>query len=198
MEIIRSIQNRIFELRGERIMLDFDIAELYEVATKVLNQAVKRNIKRFPEDFMFRLNAFEWEQMRLQIVTAPVEFDLRSQFVTSKTSGVSSSKSATLKGSGGNRYLPYAFTEQGIAMLSSILNSDKAIQMNIAIIRAFVAARRLSLQEMDLRTQLKEIKDVLGVHDSQLNEIYDAIENMVDKNAAQKKWNARERIGFKN
>ena len=87
MEIIRSIQNRIFELRGERIMLDFDIAELYEVATKVLNQAVKRNIKRFPEDFMFRLNAFEWEQMRLQIVTAPVEFDLRSQFVTLEVQG---------------------------------------------------------------------------------------------------------------
>jgi hypothetical protein len=82
-------------------------------------------------------------------------------------------------------------------MLSGVLNSEKAIQMNIAIMRAFVAARRLSLQEMDLRTQLKEIKDVLGVHDSQLNEIYDAIENLVDKNAAQRKWNARERIGFK-
>ncbi len=81
-------------------------------------------------------------------------------------------------------------------MLSGVLNSEKAIQMNIAIMRASVAARKLSLQEMDLRTQLKEIKDVLGVHESQLNEIYDAIENLVDKNAAQKKWNARERIGF--
>jgi hypothetical protein len=197
MVIIRSIQNRIYEVRGERIMLDFDIAELYEVETRVLNQAVKRNIKRFPEDFMFRLNALEWEQMSLQILTAPGEFVLRSQIVTSKISGVSSSKSEILKGSGGNRYLPYAFTEQGIAMLSGVLNSEKAIQMNIAIMRAFVTARRLSLQEMDIKTQLKEIKDVLGVHDSQLNEIYDAIENLLDENAAQKKWNARERIGFK-
>ena len=93
--------------------------------------------------------------------------------------------------------MPFAFTEQGIAMLSSILNSDRAIQMNIAIMRAFVEARRLSLQEMDLRTQLKEIKEVLGVHDSQLNEIYDALENLLDENAVRKKWNARERIGFK-
>jgi ORF6N domain len=185
MEIIRSIQNRIFELRGERIMLDFDIAELYEVATKVLNQAVKRNIKRFPEDFMFRLSITEWKMMRSQFVTSSIEFPQRSQIVTFEEKGRY------------NKYLPFAFTEHGIAMLSGVLNSEKAIQMNIAIMRAFVAARRLSLQEMDLRTQLKEIKDVLGVHDSQLNDIYDAIENLVDKNAAQRKWNARERIGFK-
>ena len=96
-----------------------------------------------------------------------------------------------------SKYLPYAFTEQGIAMLSGILNSDKAIQMNIAIMRAFVETRRLAFQDMDLRNQLKEIKEVLGIHDSQLKEIYDAIENLLDKNAAQRKWNDRERIGFK-
>ncbi len=196
MEIVRSIQNRIYEIRGERVMLDFDLAELYEVATKVLNQSVKRNLRRFPEDFMFRLNSLEWEQIHLQFAPASGEFVLRSQIVTSKTSGVTS-QSSTFKGSGGKRYLPFAFTEQGIAMLSSILNSDRAIQMNIAIMRAFVEARRLSLQEMDLRTQLKEIKEVLGVHDSQLNEIYDALENLLDENAVRKKWNARERIGFK-
>jgi hypothetical protein len=92
--------------------------------------------------------------------------------------------------------LPFAFTEQGIAMLSGVLNSEKAIQMNIAIMRAFVEARRLSLQEMDLKTQLKEIKEALGIHDSQLNQIYDAIENLVDKKIAQRKWDERERIGF--
>jgi CRISPR/Cas system CSM-associated protein Csm2 small subunit len=103
-----------------------------------------------------------------------------------------------LKGKGRHsKYLPYAFTEQGIAMLSGVLNSEKAIQMNIAIMRVFVETRRLSLQEMDLRTQLREIKEVLGVHDNQLNQIYDAIENLLDENAEQKKWNARERIGFK-
>ena len=153
-------------------MLDFDIAELYEVETRVLNQAVKRNIKRFPEDFMFRLSTAEWKILRSQFVT----FEEKGRY---------------------NKYLPYAFTEQGIAMLSGVLNSEKAIQMNIVIMRAFVEARRLSLQEMNLKTQLKEIKEVLEVHDSQLNQIYDSIENLLDENAGRRKWNARERIGFK-
>jgi hypothetical protein len=185
MEIIKNIQNRIYELRGERVMLDFDIAELYEVGAKVINQAAKRNIKRFPEDFMFRLSITEWKTMRSQIVAASDAFSLRSQIVTLDRRGRHS------------KYLPYAFTEQGIAMLSGTLNSDKAIQMNIAIMRAFVKARRLSLREMDFRTWLKEIKGVLGVHDSQLNQIYDAMENLLDEKAAHKKWNERERIGFK-
>jgi phage regulator Rha-like protein len=186
MEIIKSIQNRIYEIREERIMLDFDIAELYEIVSKVLNQAVKRNIRRFPSDFMFQLSSAEWSLMRSQFAGASAEFSLRSQIVTLNGRGRHS------------KYLPYAFTEQGIAMLSGILNSEKAIQMNIAIMRAFVEARRLSLQEMDLRTQLKEIKEVLGVHDSQLNQIYDAMENLLDEKAAQRRWNDRERIGFKN
>ncbi len=198
MEIIKSIQNRIYEIRGVRVMLDFDIAELYEVATKVLNQAVKRNIKRFPTDFMFQLNSVEWELLRGQVLAGSKDPVLRSQIVTSKQIGNFNPSSLILKGSGGARYLPYAFTEQGIAMLSGVLNSEKAINMNIAIMRAFVEARRLSLQEMDLRTQLKEIKDVLGVHDIQLNQIYDALENLLDKNAAQRKWEERDRIGFKN
>jgi ORF6N domain len=184
MEIIKSIQNRIYEIRGGRVMLDFDLAELYEVATKALNQAVKRNNKRFPEDFMFRLTSIEWLSMRSQTLTTSSEFPQRSQIVTFEKNGRY------------NKYLPYAFTEQGIAMLSGILNSEKAIQMNIAIMRAFVEARRLSFREMDLRTQLKEIREVLGVHDSQLNQIYDAMENLLDEKAAQRKWNDRERIGF--
>jgi len=197
MEIIKSIQNRIYEIRGERVMLDFDLAELYEVATKALNQAVKRNIMRFPDDFMFRLMPIEWLTVRSKSVTASEKSILRSQIVTSKSSGDLKPPSLTSKGSGGSRYLPYAFTEQGIAMLSGILNSDKAISMNIAIMRAFVESRRLAFQDTDLRTQLKEIREVLGVHDAQLIQIYDAIENLLDEKAAQRKWNNRERIGFK-
>ena len=165
-------------------MLDFDLADLYEVATKVLNQAAKRNIKRFPSDFMFRLTSTEWLAIRTEAAAQSGEFPQRSQFVTEGKGRYS-------------KYLPYAFTEQGIAMLSGVLNSDKAIQMNIAIMKAFVEARRLSLQEMDLRTQLREIKEVLGVHDSQLNQIYDTMENLLDEKAAQRKWEERERIGFK-
>ena len=166
-------------------MLDFDLAELYVVATKVLNQAVTRNIKRFPDDFMFRLSSTEWQMIRSQIAIKPEKLSLRSQIVT-------------LEGRGRySKYLPYAFTEQGIAMLSGILNSDKAISMNIAIMRAFVETRRLAFLEMDLRPQLQEIREALGVHDAQLNQIYDAIENLLDEKAAQRKWENRERIGFK-
>jgi hypothetical protein len=104
----------------------------------------------------------------------------------------------TLDGRGRfSKYLPSAFTEQGIAMLSGILHSDKAIQMNIAIMRVFVKIRRLAFLEMDLRTQLKEIKEVLCVHDNQLNQIYDAMENLLDEKAVERKWNNLKRIGFK-
>jgi len=130
MKIITSIQNRIYELRGERVMLDFDLAQLYEVETKALNQAVKRNIKRFPGDFMFRLTVSEWQDMRSQAVTASDSTNMRSQTVTA-----SQSKRNTA-------VTPFAFTEQGVAMLSGILNSDKAINMNIAIMRAFVESER--------------------------------------------------------
>jgi len=186
MRIITSIQNRIYEIRGERVMLDFDLAVLYEVPTKVLNQAVKRNIQRFPKDFMFRLVPAEWEDMWSQIVTASdSQNTMRSQFVTA-----SQSKRNT-------KVTPYAFTEQGVAMLSGILNSDKAIAMNIAIMRAFVEIRKIFIQENDLRTQLKQIKERLGEHDAQLNAIYDAMENLLDEKAAQRKWEERKRIGFK-
>lgn len=128
-------------------MLDFDLADLYEVETKVLNQAVKRNSNRFPVDFMFQLSADEWELIKQD------EFFLRSQIVTSKR--------------GGSRYLPHAFTEQGVAMLSGILSSDKAIAMNIAIMRAFVETRKILLKKNNLKDQLIEIKEKLGEHDVQ-------------------------------
>ncbi len=183
MEIIQSIQHRIYKLRGERVMLDRDLAALYEIETKSLNLSVKRNIKRFPTDFMFQLTKEEFESLRLQIETSENN-SLRLQIETSK-------------GRGGTRYLPYAFTEQGVAMLSGIINSDKAINMNIAIMRAFVDVRRLLLKQTDLKEQLKEIKQRLGEHDAQLNNIYDAMENLLDEKAAQRKWEDRVRIGFK-
>ena len=186
MQIIQSIQNRIYEIRNERVMLDFDLAKLYEVETKILNQAVKRNIKRFPIDFMFQLTKDEYEYLRFQIEASEAVNSLRSQIVTLKT------------GRGQHRkFMPYAFTEQGVAMLSGVLNSDKAINMNIAIMRAFVEIRKVLLKQNDLKTQLKEIKERLGEHDVQLNQIYDAMENLLDEKAAQKKWEDRERIGFK-
>lgn len=182
---IQSIQNRIYELRGERVLLDRDLAALYETETKFLNLAVKRNIKRFPKDFMFQLTKEEFEDLRLQIETSKkTDNPMRPQIVTSK-------------GRGGTRYLPYAFTEQGVAMLSGILNSDKAISMNIAIMRAFVQIRKIIYRQNDLKEQMKEIKERLGEHDVQLSQIYDAMENLLDEKAAQRKWNERQRIGFK-
>ena len=186
MNVIRSIQNRIYEIRGERVMLDFDLADLYEVPTKALNQAVKRNIKRFPKDFMFRLTLAEWQNIRSQVVTGyEGQHSLRSQNVTASQSRRNTNVT------------PYAFTEQGVAMLSGILNSDKAITMNIAIMRAFVEVRRVLLLQKGLKEQLNQIKEKIGEHDMQLNQIYDALENLLDEKAAQRKWDDRERIGFK-
>lgn len=183
MQTIKSIENRIYEIRGERVMLDRDLAYLYETETKVLNLAVKRNLKRFPEDFMFQLTKEEVDSLRLQFETSKEnENFLLPQIISSNR--------------GGNRYMPYAFTEQGIAMLSGILNSDKAINMNIAIMRAFIAVRKILLKQTDLKTQFQEIKERLGEHDVQLNRIYDAMENLMDEKAAQRKWDDRERIGF--
>lgn len=110
------IQQKIHIIRGEQVMLDYDLAELYGIETRILNQAVKRNIKRFPPDFMFQLNKEEWKNLKSQIV---------------------------ISSWGGTRKLPFAFTEQGLAMLSGVLNSDTAIEVNIAIMRTFVAVRRL-------------------------------------------------------
>jgi hypothetical protein len=185
MQIIQSIQNKIYEIRGERVMLDKDLAALYEVETRVLNQAVKRNIKRFPSDFMFQLTKEEYESLKFQL-EASEDNSLRSQIVTLKTGRGQHAK-----------FMPYAFTEQGVAMLSGILNSDKAINMNIAIMRAFVAIRNVLIKQSDIKEQIKEIKQRIGEHDIQLSQIYDAMENLLDENAAKRKWDERERIGFK-
>ena len=118
MQIMQSIQNRIYEIRGERVMLDRDLASLYEIETKVLNQSVKRHIRRFPKDFMFQLTKEEFEELRFQFEASENYGSSRSQFVTLKRA-----RGQNLK------YLPYAFNEQGVAMLSGVINSDKAINM---------------------------------------------------------------------
>lgn len=141
-------------------------------------------MKRFPIDFMFQLTKEEFEALKLQIETLESGNSLRLQNETSK-------------GRGGTRYMPYAFTEQGVAMLSGILNSDKAINMNIAIMRAFVEVRKVLLRQSDWKEQLKELREKIGEHDVQLNQIYDAMENLLDEKAAQRKWEDRDRIGFK-
>lgn len=189
MQIIQSIQNRIYEVRGERIMLDFDLAALYEVETKVFNQAVKRNIKRFPKDFMFQLSRQEWNS--LKIFVRSYNTDIQNN-ITDRSQIVTSSQKHRSR-----HALPYAFTEQGVAMLSGVLNSDRAISMNIAIMRAFVEIRRILIQQNDMREQLKLIKEKLTDHDVQLSQIYDAMENLLDEKAVQRKWDERDRIGFK-
>ena len=150
--------------------MDRDLAELYGVETRVLNQAVKRNIRRFPKDFMFQLNSKEFNI-------------LKSQFVTSSW--------------GGQRKMPYAFTEQGVAMLSGIIHSPKAVEMNIAIMRAFVEMRKLAHSNKRLAAEIKKLIDKVGEHDVQLAGIYESIEDLMDKKAVEQQWEDRIRIGFK-
>jgi phage regulator Rha-like protein len=180
------IREKIYELREQKVMLDFDLALLYGVATKALNQAVKRNINRFPEDFMFRLTAEEWERWSQNVTASDnqtIEEDgRRSQFVTAFRN---------------KKTLPYAFTEHGVTMLASVLRSEKAVNMSIAVVRAFIALKTYAIQQHTLSDQLQEIRDRLGEHDVQLNSIYEAIENLLDEKADQKTWADRSRIGFK-
>ncbi|MEI9806788.1 MAG: ORF6N domain-containing protein [Bacteroidota bacterium] len=153
------IQQKIFDIRGQKVMLDKDLAELYKAETRSLKQAVKRNRSRFPKDFMFQLTNKEINTMVSQNVIPS-------------------------KGIFGGA-LPFAFTEQGVAMLSSVLNSRKAVQVNIAVMRAFVEIRKFALLHKDVIIQLRELKARIGGHDTQLTAIYDAIEDMLDKSIAQ-------------
>jgi len=145
------IEKHIYFLRGHKVMLDSDLAKLYGVETKVLIQAVKRNLERFPADFMFSLNNQE-------VIL------LRSQIVTSKT------------GHGGRRYIPYVFTEQGIAMLSSVLKSDRAIRVNIEIMRAFVRLRALLMSHKELSEKLTQME---RKYDTQFKVVFDAIRQLM-------------------
>ena len=166
-------------------MLDFGLAELYEVETKNLNLAIKRNVIRFPSDFMFQLNKEEWESLRLQIETSnnisATKENLRLQNATSNKRG-------------GRRYLPYAFTEHGVAMLASVLKSDKAALMNIAIVRAFIALKHFALTHKDLTDKLKELENK---YNKQFKDVYEALNYLLQKNKQQLEQSERKRIGFK-
>lgn len=159
---IEVIQNKIHEVRGCKVMLDFDLATLYEIETKVFKQAIKRNLNRFPKDFMFELSQNEFDSLRSQIVTS---------------------------NRGGTRFMPFAFTEQGVAMLSSVLKSDKAIEINISIMRTFVAIRQFALNYSELQNKIMEIE-------GQFPEIYNVLNYLVEKdtNNTDKE---RTKIGYK-
>jgi len=190
------IQNKIYEIRGHKVMLDFDLAEVYDVETRVLNQAIKRNSDSFPGDFMFRLTMEEWVKLRSQIVM------MESQPVEDKDINSSQFVMSSADRRRGTKYLPYAFTEHGVTMLASVLKSPTARKMNIAIVRAFIAIRKMIVQYGEVVKIMNEIRDRVDGHDAQLNQIYDALENMLDKKAEEEDrlrlWQERERIGFKN
>ena len=191
---LQVIQNKIYEIRGQKVMLDVDLAELYNVETKVFNQAVKRNVESFPDEFMYKLARTEWRLMRSQIVTSyPQRID--NQFNESSQSVMMAQKKRR------KDLLPYAFPEHGVTMLASVLKSPTARKMNIAIVKAFIAMRKMVIQYAEVLKAVDDLKERIDGHDAQLNQIYDALENMLDKKVEeekkQKEWSERERIGFK-
>ena len=159
------VTNKIYFIRGQKVMLDEDLAQLYQVVTGRLNEQVKRNISRFPEDFMFQLNKEEFE-------------NLKSQNATSRW--------------GGRRKLPYAFTEQSVAMLSSVLNSETAISVNIQIIRVFTKMRQLLLTHKDILLQLEKIETKLTHHDDDIALIFEYLKQLLTPPQP-----ARRKIGFR-
>jgi phage regulator Rha-like protein len=163
---VERIERKIYVIRDQKVMLDSDLAELYEVQTKILNKAVKRNLDRFPEDFMFRVAPEEIESLRFQIGT-------------SNTS------------QGGRRYMPYVFSEHGVAMLSSVLNSKRAVQMNIAIIRAFIKLREVLATHKDLAHKIDDLEFKYQEHDHELKVVFDAIRKLISTPAPTKR-----RMGF--
>jgi hypothetical protein len=150
---VQFIERRIYLIRGHKVMIDIDLADLYQVPTKRLNEQVRRNRKRFPDDFMFQLTKAEAEA-------------LRSQFATSKSSR------------GGRRYLPYAFTEQGVAMLSSVLNSERAIEVNITIMHAFVKLRQMLESNEELNRKFAAVIRKLATHDKYFKVVFDELNEL--------------------
>ena len=159
------ISQKIIEIRGHKVLLDFDLATLYNTETRTLKQAVRRNIHRFPEDFMFELTKDEWNSIRSQIVI--------------------------LKSGRGqhSKYLPFAFTEQGVAMLSSVLNNEKAIEINIAIMRSFVSLRKFALTYEELTKRVTEIE-------KQFPDIYKALNHLMDSKQNRQIQEERKKIGY--
>jgi len=168
---LQTIQNRIYEIRGQKVLLDFDLAELYETETKRLKEAVRRNIDRFPSDFMFELTKEEYNTLRTQFAT----LDNRGRGKHSK-------------------YNPFAFTEQGIAMLASVLRTRKAIEVNIQIVRAFVFLRKYALSHSELTQKLQELETK---YDKQFNDIFEAINYLIQKDKIETNHKKRKQIGYK-
>ena len=164
------IASKIYQLRGQKVMLDSDLAELYQVETRRLNEQVKRNASRFPDDFMFQLTAEEWE-------------NLKSQNATSSW--------------GGRRKLPYAFTEHGVLMLSSVLNSDRAITVNIHIMRVYTKLREMLLTHKDVLKELEKVKQKLGANSNDIELIFEYIKQFEQIKQQELEYQNREPIGFK-
>ncbi len=165
---LHLIQNKIYEIRGQRVMLDFDLSQMYEVETRALKQSVKRNIKRFPKDFMFQLSKKEAQNLVSQNVIPNIQ---------------------VLGGA-----LPFAFTEHGVTMLASILRSDKAIKVNIGIVRAFIMLREFVLTNKELAEKLKRLE---LRYNKQFKDIYDALNYLINEKQKQIDFEKRDRIGFK-
>jgi ORF6N domain-containing protein len=166
---LQKIQTKIYEIRAQKVMLDFDLAEMYEVENRALKQAVKRNIDRFPEDFMFQLTKTEWQELITNCDNLP----------------------ETVKFSPAT---PFAFSEQGVAMLSTVLKSKKALQVNIAIMRAFVFLRQYALTHKDLTDKLTELE---STYNKQFKDVYEAINYLLNKDKQAKEQSERKRIGYK-
>ena len=176
---LEHLASMIYLVRGEKVLLDADLAALYGVTTKALNQAVKRNLARFPVDFMFQLTAEEYVGIRSQIVTASRgAMPDRSQFVTSSRRNV--------------RAAPFAFTEQGVAMLSSVLRSPRAVEVNIAIMRTFVQLRRLMDSNRDLARRIEALE---RRYDEQFANVFEAIKRLIAEDEA-RKTRPKRSIGF--
>ncbi len=191
-----TLIRKIHFVRDQKVMLDFDLATLYEVETKRLNEQVKRNMERFPKDFMFRLTEKEWQTMRSQFVTASAQ-DTNLQSVVNMRSQI-----ATISQKKRNiSVTPFAFTEHGVTMLASVLKSERAVKMSIAVVRAFIELKKTALQYNGVIGQIQLLKEHLGEHDVQLNSIYAAIENLlddkIDNELKLEIWKKRKRIGFK-
>jgi hypothetical protein len=176
-----QIALRIRNFRGEKVLLDFDLAALYDVETRILNQAVRRNADRFPADFMFQLTSDEAEKLSQVVTPSVAGHDVSNSSQIVMTSGKYR----------GKRYRPYAFTEQGVAMLSSVLNSESAVKMNIAIMRAFVQLRRALEANRELARKFSELERRIDKHDSEIAAILEAIRQLMAPPAK-----PRREIGF--
>lgn len=168
---IATLQSKIYDIRGQKVILDFDLSMLYEVETRALNQSAKRNIKRFPSDFMFQLSEDEYNSLRSQIVI--LDEVGRGKY---------------------RKYLPFAFTEQGVAMLSGILNSDVAVNVNIAIMRTFVMIRKYALEHKEFNEKLLEIETK---YDKKFSDVYEALNYLIKKDEKETVQKERKQIGYK-